>query len=211
MIKINLLGDSTVRDNSGILFVAGYVASIAAVLVICFVTQMSINTKVDRATEEVTSLEADLALLQKKTKVVRDLEKKRKDLNDKLSVIARLKLSKTGPVRVLDDLNMALPEPAWIFAVAEKGNELRVQGYALDTQTIALFMTQLEKSDYYKSVDLVETKQASRKGVKLQSFTLNARIDYAGKINSRETADEDGKEKSGKAQTALSAANRQFG
>jgi hypothetical protein len=43
-------------------------------------------------------------------------------------------------------------------------------------------MRQLAESDYFQTVDLVETKQATKKGVKLKSFVLVAKISYAGKL-----------------------------
>lgn len=182
MIKINLLGDDTALDRSGVLFVTAFAASVVVVGVVCFFLLQAVNGKIETAQGEISSLEKRLAALQETTKEVRDLEKKRKELNDKLAVIARLKKSKAGPVHVMDDLNMALPERAWLTGVKEKQNQLSISGYALDNQTIASFMKELERSDYYDTIDLVETKQATRKGTKLKSFKLNAKIRYTGKL-----------------------------
>lgn len=59
---------------------------------------------------------------------------------------------------------------------------MKISGNALDNQTIALFMKDLEQSEYFKKVDLIETKQAENQGAKIKSFTLLADISYAGKI-----------------------------
>ncbi len=182
MIRINLLGEDGAQDNSGLVFVGSWAASVAFLLLVCFFIQSSLNAALEKSKAESARLESELTELKKKTKEVEKLEKLRKDLNAKISVIARLKLSKRGPVRVVDDLNLSIPEKAWIMAVKEKSGELRIEGKALDNQTIAEFMKELEKSDYYTSVDLVETKQATHQGVKVKSFSLRAGISYAGKI-----------------------------
>ena len=176
MIKINLLGEDAVQDNSGIIFVGSWGASLVALLLLCFFVQGSLSSALEKTEQEVARLEGELTELKKKTKEVEKLEKLRKDLNAKISVIAKLKLSKRGPVRVVDDLNMAIPEKAWITSVKEKSNNLRITGKALDNQTIAEFMKDLAASDYYETVDLVETKQSKHKGIKVKSFIVSANV-----------------------------------
>jgi len=182
MIKINLLGDDTAVDHTGILFIGGYVASLVLLLALGFFMYQAVISEIDEKTAEKSNLEAELAQLQETTKEVKELEKKRQDLSSKLAVIATLKRNKVGPVRVLDDLNNAIPERAWLKSIREKGGVLRIEGIALDNQTIAIFMKDLEQSDYYQTIDLVETRQVIKSGVTMKEFTLNAKISYAGKI-----------------------------
>lgn len=182
MIKINLLGDETIIDHSSIYWLAGYVASVAACFAVFFYLNSSITGSIDDLRGQEQSLEAQLNRLKATTKEVRDLEAKKEELRDKLAVIAILKRSKAGPVRVMDDLNLALPERAWLTNVKERDGRLRIQGLALDNQTIAGFMKELEGSDYFSAVDLVETKRAQWKGVRITSFILQAKVNYAGQI-----------------------------
>jgi type IV pilus assembly protein PilN len=182
MIKINLLGNDTARDPRGILFLVGVAASVVLLVGACFMVHGSYSGSIAEQTLEKETLEGRLAKLRETTEEVRTLEKKKTDLNEKLSVIARLKLSKRGPVRVLDDMNSSIPETAWITAVREKSNLMQIEGHALDNQTISLFMTALEASEYYLKVDLDESKQDTKKGVKLQTFRVKSAINYAGKL-----------------------------
>lgn len=190
MIKINLLGDDTVQDNSGTFIIAAYAASIVACLGLFAIMQGYLNSKVNTLKSESAKLEGQLARLQETTKEVKDLDKKKAELNDKLVVIATLKRNKVGPVRILDDLNLALPERAWILEVKEGGGNLRISGFALDSQTIASFMKDLGASDYFTGVELVETKIVDRKGVKIRDFSLDAKVSYAGKIKLKKAADD---------------------
>ncbi len=182
MIRINLLGEDTVVDNSGNLIVAGFVAAILVVLGAFYWLQDSLNGQVVVLNSEAAKLERQLAALQETTKEVRELDAKRAELNDKLVVIATLKRNKAGPVRVMDDLNMALPERAWLTEFKEGSGMLRMYGTALDNQTIATYLKDLQSSEYFTAVDLIETKQVLAKGVKIMNFTLDAKITYSGKL-----------------------------
>ncbi|RIL12178.1 MAG: hypothetical protein DCC75_00915 [Proteobacteria bacterium] len=189
MIKINLLGDDTVVDHSGRLVVILMAGSIVICLGVFVLLYNSISSSVAAVQDEVAALDVELNKLKETTKEVRDLEAKRAGLRDKLIVIATLKRNKTGPVRVMDDLNKALPERSWIEELREQDGQLRISGKALDNQTIASFMKDLETSEFYETVDLGETKQSDWKGVKIKDFTLQARINYAGEIKAQVPAE----------------------
>jgi type IV pilus assembly protein PilN len=182
MIKINLLGDDTVRDMSGTWLLIGYVFSLLIVGLVASMLYLSISADVQELTLDRDNLQKDLNRLNEVTKEVATLEAKKKELSDKTSIIALLKRNKIGPVRVLDDVNTALPERAWLEEMRETEGMLRVTGYALDNQTIAQFMKGLEASEYVVKVDL---EQARRKPVdqkQLVEFILRTQIAYAGKV-----------------------------
>src|ERR1035437_6162838 len=60
--------------------------------------------------QEINQLKADLSKLSQQTAEVRDLDKKRAELQAKLKVIDNLKQKRTGPLRILEDLSVATPE-----------------------------------------------------------------------------------------------------
>lgn len=159
MIKINLLGDDTVVDNSGRVVVTLYVASMILLVGLLFLYQQMISAEVADLTAQQGDLQGQLAQLQSKTKEVRELEARRNEIDQKLAVIAKLKLGKKGPVRLLDDLNVAVPDKLWLSEAREAAGVLQLSGLAMDNAAIVDFMKNLEKSDYFKSVDLKESNQ----------------------------------------------------
>ena len=50
----------------------------------------------------------------------------------------------------------------------------------MDNKTIADFMTRLEKSPYFKVVDLISSKQIKEKDKKFKQFTITCRLSGAG-------------------------------
>jgi type IV pilus assembly protein PilN len=126
-------------------------------------------------------MEGQLAKLKEANKDVQKLESLKTELRKKLVVVASLKKKKKGPVHILDDINTALPDRAWITQMAEKAGALMVSGVALDNQTISEFMERLSKSEYLSAVDLVESKQETKDQVKVQGFVLQSKAMYGGK------------------------------
>lgn len=180
MIRINLLGDATAIDSSGKVIVASFAASVLIFCAAFFFLHTSISNEIEILTLDIEEKEQELVRLEKVTKEVKDLETKEAEYNNKIAVIANLKLSKMGPVRILDDLNRSVPEHAWVAQVKEEGGLMRIDGKAIDNQTIAGFMRELEESDYVKSVDLGETRQLDERGAKIKAFSLSALVQYAG-------------------------------
>ena len=195
MIRINLLGDDTAIDSSGKIIVAGFCASLIALCAIFFFIQSSFSNEIEALNIDIGEKEQELVRLEKVTKEVKDLEAKEAEYNSKIAVIANLKMSKLGPVRILDDLNGSVPEHAWVVSLKEEAGLMRIDGKAIDNQTIAGFMRELEQSDYVKSVDLGETRQSDERGAKIKAFSLSAVVQYAGgaKTSTEATAEQQDK------------------
>jgi len=159
MIKINLLGSDSEVDIEGRLLLAAFVL----VFVLTFggasyFTSIR-SAEVTKLAEQQKRLEKELKTLSEKTKLVRELEAKKDLVKQKLAVIAKLKKSKIGPVRVLDDFNIALPPRVWITEVNEDKGAFRIVGRALGNQDVAVFMKNLGASDYFETVELQESRQ----------------------------------------------------
>lgn len=182
MIKINLLGEEVVESSGGKLIIAAYVGSLVLLVGVFYFMQASISRSIDDLSMEKQALESQLAKLKEVTKEVRLLEKNREELKNKLTVIATLKRNKSGPVRVMNDLNAFIPDRAWVKEVREKDNQMRIQGVALDNQTVSTFAKGLSSSDYFPNVELVESRNLNYKGVTVKEFILQAKVRYVGKI-----------------------------
>lgn len=137
--------------------------------------------------QEINELKAELSKLSQQTTEVRDLDKRRAELQAKLKVIDILKQKRTGPVRILEDLSAATPEKLWLVEFSDVNGLATVTGLALDNQTIAVFMRQLQASKYFFEVDLVETSHSESmrdpsgaQAGSFKKFIIKARLDYLG-------------------------------
>ena len=172
MIKINLLGEK--KDNRAIYILQLGAAVIVLLLTIvgCFVVNSIAASQISDMQTEKQDLETKLAKLQKQTEKVADLENKKKTLREKLATIAVLKSRKRGPVHILDDLNGAIPDKAWLLSIKDKSGNLELTGVALDNQVVSTFMYNLEQSKYFGSVELIQSIETEVSGVKMKQFSL---------------------------------------
>lgn len=189
MIRINLMPRAEARRQAarqrdqqiGILIAVGL---LAIVLGTEFYTRREANV----VQREADVYQAELAELNQKHNAAIQLERRRKELEAKLSTIKVLERQRTGPVHVLDDLGSATPEKLWITEMRESGGAVTLLGRGLDNQTIALFMRNLAASPYFTNVDLVETKQIEEGAAKLKEFSIRANVVYAGRTMPAEGA-----------------------
>ena len=182
MIRINLLGEEAVADDSNNALIAGYVGSLVLTALLCLYLHMSVSGEIREFTQQKEGLERDLRVLKQTTNEVHELEKKRDDLKSKLTVIALLKKSKVGPVHVMEAINDAIPERAWVTDVKEKEGEMMIVGLALDNISVSDFVKQLQGSEYFPSVEIVESKSAQWRDAVIRQFSLRSKVNYAGRI-----------------------------
>jgi type IV pilus assembly protein PilN len=161
MIKFNLLGNKTAIDYRGKYLMVLYALFLVAGAIYMGSSYLSYKRSIGTVEIRIKTLESDLNLIRKDTQAVKSLEAKREQLNKRLGIIAKLRRTRNGVVRLLDDFNMAIPARVWIVDFVESSENITIRGRALGNQDIAQFMKRLEKSDYFLSVDLVESKQVN--------------------------------------------------
>ena len=106
-----------------------------------------------KETEE--SKKTELATYQKTLREIKKLEKQIKEIETKLGVIKELEKGKTGPVRLLDQISLAIPkDKLWLKTFNENKGSLNLTGTAMDNETVALFMDNLKNSEHIISVEL---------------------------------------------------------
>jgi len=180
MIHINLLPvralkkKETTRQMFSTLFL-----SIGLLLIIIVFFHLSLTREISRMDAQIAAYNEEIKRLKIDTKDVSKFKAEKEDLQRRLNIIHTLERAKTGPLRVLDELAMALPGKLWLTSLKEKDGKMELKGIAMDNPTIAQFMTNLEKTGVIKNVELVVSQQLERKDLKLKEFTLTCQVLYA--------------------------------
>ncbi len=174
MIRINLLpyreAEAKADITRQIVIIAG---SFALFLTVLISLQVYLTARTMILEKRLKDGEARLVVLQKKIGDIEVFKQDKKDVEKKLSVIKNLERNRLYPVRLLDEMSRVVPtEDVWLQKLSETGTELKIEGMARNNIAVALFMKNLEKSGFIKSVDLNSTKQAEVSGVKVQQFIL---------------------------------------
>lgn len=183
MIKINLLPYRAERKKELILqqLVVGVVPLVFAIAVIAFFW-WSIKSDIADTENEIARLQREIKKQERTIKKIAEFKKKKVTLTKKMKIITSLQKGKSGPVHVLDDLAISLPGRLWLVSVKQTGMNLEIKGKALDNISISNYMINLDKSSYFKNVDLKKIKtDKSRgpKGVQLKNFVITCNIIYS--------------------------------
>ena len=180
MIRINLLPvraikkKESTRQMFSVLFLS---MGLLIVLIVFF--HLSQLREISALNAQNAAYNEEIKRLRMDTKDVNKFKAEREDYQRRLNKIHELQRAKVGPVRVLDELAMALPGKLWLTSLKEKDGKMELKGIAFDNPTIAQFMTNLEKTGVIKNVELVISQQLERKELKLKEFTVTCQVLYA--------------------------------
>ncbi len=182
MIKINLLSEAKpTKKKRGVsalggagrlnlfLILGGLVLGLLVVGVQWWVESSRLKEQEEKnrlAQQEVTRLEAVL-------KEVADFEDKKAKLQKKVDLINSLKASQRGPVRLMDEVSSALPDLLWLERMELKGNQIAIDGKALNPPAVANFFTNLKLVQAFQEPKLTVLSAATAGAANLYNFKLS--------------------------------------
>jgi type IV pilus assembly protein PilN len=107
----------------------------------------------------------------------RYMERQREADNYKrrVDVIDQLRSSQTGPVQLLDTIGNTIndTEAVWLDTMKDQGNSIEIEGMALSADGVASLIQNLQKTGYFRSIEIKETYQdESYKEMQAFQFTL---------------------------------------
>jgi type IV pilus assembly protein PilN len=184
LIKINLIKEEGSERYKFRIYFTGYVASMIFIFLVCiFYIQAKWNS-VSELEGSITNLKIKVGQLKNKTKNIDHLEEEKNSLKEKLFLIAKLKKSKSGPVKILDKINTSLPNESWLEEIIEQDSyRTTIQGTALDDESIAVFASDLESSEYFKDVVIAEmVQQGDKNSTPVKKFKITTILKYEGDL-----------------------------
>lgn len=123
------------------------------------------------------------------TKILNDIkriEEEKKDLVTKIAIIHQLKKTSSLTVHALDEVaNFTPVNRMWLKTLSQNGNQLSLTGMALDDQTIAKFMDDLENSKYFQNVSLVSSTMETFAERNLKNFSISCNVAFEQNENQK--------------------------
>jgi len=79
----------------------------------------------------------------------------------RVDVIDQLRAAQAGPVNLLNTIGNTVngTEAVWLSTMKDQGNSIAIQGMALSTDAVADLITNLQKTGYFKNIEIKETYQ----------------------------------------------------
>lgn len=125
-------------------------------------------------TEEISTLQRELVKLKTQ-------EEGKKETPDTSRIADRLKEEGQNLVKVLEAVSQNLPTQAWISYLSQKENGVIVNGFAVDHEAIANFLSKLQRSSYFQNVKLVISEQLVDPKNPVKKFTVTCDV-FVGKL-----------------------------
>jgi type IV pilus assembly protein PilN len=181
MIRINLLGTerARVRSRAGIsdaqkiaaggvlvlLLTAGYIGW----------TYWNMRQEDARLDQEITASELEAERLRGVLAEVDRFEAYRAALAQRVALIEQLRRSQTGPVHMLDEISRALPDRLWLVELAQKGDEVSIDGRTSTLSALTDLVANLQNSQYFRRpVEIVSTATETDAQGELVKFVVRA-------------------------------------
>jgi len=162
MIRINLLAareteEASSRRRELILSGIGLVAVLLSTLLMYMWQQSTLQS----LTADASAVEVKITEIRKQNQEIQKLEQQKRETEKKIELVRLLTSPerRSASVHILDDLSSSTPEYLWLTEFAENKGAAKINGKAVDNQTIAAFAHDLSKSKYFQKVEIRETAQ----------------------------------------------------
>ena len=177
-MKINLLPREKIKKKSpyfdqGVFAIALVCLAILVVIGIWFYLQRS----ADALDKKILDTKNELQKLKKDEEKIAELKNSTAILEQKVKVIEQLEENKSGPAKILASLATGIvPGRMWLTTLKCQGAKIAIEGVAVDNETIAQFMTNLDDSPEFENVELQFAEEAKIENYLFKKFSLTATI-----------------------------------
>jgi len=184
MIRINLLPFRAARKKENIRKqVSVFFLCLMLVMIVLVWVHFYLGSKQNRLTATVTDTKKELSLYKQKNEEIKEIRKKLQDLEMRQNVIQDLEKQRFEPVHILDELTgKIVAERMWLTRLNITANQMDVDGIALDNNTVANFIDNLEglskldspQSHMYERVRLNKLQQEEIRSLNMKKFEISA-------------------------------------
>ena len=184
MIRINLLPFRAARKKENIRRqISVFFLSVFLMLAVFTFYNIHLGGRIKALKKNVTVTEAELQKYQKITQQIEDIKKKLAILQKKTEVIRKLETDRFEPVQILEAMTeKIIAKRMWFTSFNDHPKDIKVTGIALDNKTVADFMTRLEGSGWFSAVKLNTLEKHVVQGSSLKKFSIvcNKKVDTEG-------------------------------
>lgn len=171
--RINLLPwreERRKRQNIEFWTIAGATAILAALIALG--VSMFFQSKVDYQNARNEYLKSEIVVLDSKLKKIRELEKKKKDLEARMNVVEQLQGNRSEVVHLFEEILTALPDGVWLKSISQTQTKVNMSGFAESNARVSAYMRNLNESPWIKLPDLISISSASELSAKTE-FNLD--------------------------------------
>ena len=190
MIRVNLAGGA--RKKASKTKAAGP-ANLLPVLLVAIVLgavgggyywYSSLTTQVADLTNSIGQAEAQKAQLEAVIKQDQIFEARKKELENRITIIEGLKRNQVSPVVSLDILDDAIDRTqyVWLTNLDQNNTVFSMSGTGTSVNAIADFVSNLEATGYFRNINLVNAQDAAG------NYTFSMTCEFAPRVQAQSAA-----------------------
>jgi type IV pilus assembly protein PilN len=177
MAQINLLpwrDERRAELKQEFLVVLGVVVALGAVMIVA--VDLFFNGEIQTQRDRNAYLTQNISVLDKQVDEIRELQRKRTQLLDRMKVIQELQGNRPVIVRILDQLVRTVPDG--VFYTELKANEkmITITGIAESNNRVSSLMRRLDASEWFKEPNLEGVRAAPRYGEQATTFNMTVQL-----------------------------------
>jgi len=189
MIQVNLLPVRRRKKKENVRqLISIYLLSVLLMLSVLGYLWISQKNQIQALDKRVGQLQQEVAQYTKYERLLKDLTEKKATVEKKTGIIRDLQKDRDTLPRMLALVSVEMPaEKMWFVKMSVTANAITLDGVALSNEAIAEFMRNLETSPYVEkgSVNLTSSRQVLRSDMKLREFQVNYRFFPFSKVREK--------------------------
>jgi len=177
MANINLLPwREELREERKQEFLVGLGITIAIAAVILFAGDRIVNAFISNQNAKNDYLREQIALLDSEIAEIRELQRQKAELSERMTVIQDLQGRRPVIVRLFDELVRTLPDGVYYNTISRTGDAISFQGVAESNNRVSALLRSLEDSEWFEAPDLQQISASQQGGIDGNSFQLGVRV-----------------------------------
>ena len=188
MVRINLLPKEEKIKRRGVGLprptlsmptgVDNYIGIAVIVLVIIVLAVIQIRKKriIANLNVNIEETRVELRKLSEVVKLVKELDRKRKDLDARIEIIRGLNRGRYEKTKFLYTISLLIPDYCWIQTADVKGTMVAIKGITFSNQVIANFMRKMNDSKMFQKVELKNIVGKEVDNHNVMEFDLTAHL-----------------------------------
>lgn len=177
MAQINLLPWREERRQE---LKKAFLASLALVLALgaglVLLADRVVNSQIENQSARNEYLVENIKVLDKQVAEIRDLQKRRNQLLDRMRVIQELQGNRPIIVRVMDQLVRTVPDGVFYTNLTTQDKKISISGVAESNNRVSSLMRRLDASDWLASPTLDKVRAAPEFGDQANNFDLTVSV-----------------------------------
>jgi len=173
MANINLLPwreERRQEQRKEFLTVLGAVA--LAAIVVVLLTNRVYSSWIDNQNGRNAYLQTNIDELNRQVAEIKELEKKRQELLDRMKVIQDLQGTRPLIVRIFDEMVRTLPDGVFYKTMSRTDKTIQMEGVAESNNRVSSLMRQFDRSEWFENPNLTSVQASPEYGEQASGFKM---------------------------------------